>query len=283
MKLCLAGYGLIGEAWARHYRADGFELAVWNRTPKPEVPGFVAGLAEAVRGAQVLHIVVADPPAVGSVLEAALPALPAQSLVIQSSTISPAWARAFAGQVEGSGRTYVEAPFTGSKPAAENRQNVFYLGGGGAAKEQAGRVLHGLSSRRFDIGTVEQAAALKLAMNLQIAAMAQALAESITLARAAGVPDALFFEVMELNVARSGVSALKQPKLLAADYSPQFSVKHMAKDLRLALEAASEGAAPLTRATSAIYEEGIRHGLGEDDFIGLVRLLQNARGDEGKK
>lgn len=121
-------------------------------------------------------------------------------------------------------------------------------------------MLHGLSSRHFDIGTVEQAAALKLAMNLQIVAITQALAESITLARSAGVPDSLFFEVMELNVAKSGVSTLKQPKLLVGDYTPQFSVKHLAKDLRLALETASEGTAPLTRAISTIYEEGIRRG-----------------------
>jgi 3-hydroxyisobutyrate dehydrogenase-like beta-hydroxyacid dehydrogenase len=276
MKICLAGYGLIGAAWARHYLADGFELAVWNRTPRPEAPGFVAALPEAVRGADVLHIVVADPPAVSAVLEAALPALNEQALVVQSSTISPAWARRFADQVESGGWAYVEAPFTGSKPAAEARQNVFYLGGRAEAKARAEQVLRGLSVRRFDIGTVEQAATLKLAMNLQIASIAQALTEALTLARSAGVSDELFFEVMELNVAKSGVSTLKRPKLLEADYSPQFSVKHMAKDLRLALETAAEGTAPLTRALAAIYEEGIRRGWGEEDFIGLVRLLQNA-------
>jgi 3-hydroxyisobutyrate dehydrogenase-like beta-hydroxyacid dehydrogenase len=137
-------------------------------------------------------------------------------------------------------------------------------------------VLRGLSARRFDIGTVEQAATLKLAMNLQIASIAQALTEALTLARSAGVSDELFFEVMEVNVAKSGVSALKRPKLLEADYSPQFSVKHMAKDLRLALETAADGTAPLTRALAAIYQEGIQRGWGEEDFIGLVRLLQNA-------
>lgn len=275
MKICLAGCGIIGEAWARHYRADGFELAAWNRTPKPAIPGFVTDLAEAARAADVLHIVVADPPAVAAVLSAALPALPAlprHALVIQSSTISPASAAAFSLLVRQAQCAYVEAPFTGSKPAAEARQNVFYLGGEADAKERATRFLHSLSSRRLDIGTVEQAATLKLAMNLQIASIALALNEAITLARDAGIPDSRFFEALEFNVARSGLSQLKQPKLLTADYTPQFSVKHMAKDLRLALESARS--TPLTRAASAIFEEGLRQGLGDDDFIGLIRLLQ---------
>jgi 3-hydroxyisobutyrate dehydrogenase-like beta-hydroxyacid dehydrogenase len=277
MKICLAGYGIIGEAWSRHYRADGFELTIWNRTPKPGVSGFEANLTLAARAADVLHVVVADPAAVESVLVSALPHLPGHALVVQSSTISPHSARTFSDQVTQTGRAYVEAPFTGSKPAAEARQNVFYLGGQDEAKSRAERVLHGLSRKRFDIGTVEQAATLKLAMNVHIAGVAQALCESLAFARAGGISDDLYFEILDLNIAKSGVSTLKEPKLRTHDYSPQFSVKHMGKDLRLALETAAEGTTPLTHALHALHAEGERRGWGDDDFIGLIRLLaQNA-------
>lgn len=279
MKICLAGCGIIGSAWARHYRADGFELAAWNRTPKPDVPGFTADLAQAARAADVLHIVVADPPAVESVLRQALPHLAPGALVVQSSTISPEWARRFEETVQATGRRYAEAPFTGSKPAAEQRQNVFYLGGDAAATAEADRVVHGLSRRRFLIGTTVQAAALKLAMNLQIAGVAQALCESLTLARQAGIADDLYFETLGLNIAHSGLATLKEPKLRQAEYSPQFSVKHMGKDLRLAAENAGAETGPLLALLNTVYRDGEARGWGDEDFIGLIRLLQDA----GKK
>ncbi|NJK91710.1 MAG: NAD(P)-dependent oxidoreductase [Blastochloris sp.] len=109
-------------------------------------------------------------------------------------------------------------------------------------------------------------------MNLQIAAISQALSEGLRLARIHGLSDSLFFEVMENNVARSGLSDLKKPKLLASDFSPQFSVKHMHKDLRLALESAPAGSIPQTAATTSLYEQGLDQGLGDLDFSALIQL-----------
>ncbi len=278
MELCLAGYGIIGKAWHSHYLADGYELRTWNRSPKA-VPGFVADLARAAKGADVIHIVVSDPPAVEKVLEKIIPVLGPESLIIQSSTISPSWASLFQSKVEAKGASYVEAPFTGSKIAAENRQNVFYLGGRPDAVQRAQRVLKGLSKIISHVGTVEQASALKLAMNLQIASIAQALSESLSLARSYGIPDILYFELLENNVSRSGLSDLKKPKLLASDYSPQFSIKHMHKDLNLALESALSTSLPLplTQATRAIYQQGLEQGLGDQDFTALIELLKPER------
>jgi hypothetical protein len=59
------------------------------------------------------------------------------------------------------------------------------------------------------------------------------------------------------------------------DYSPQFSLKHMAKDLRLALETAAELSLPLeqTAILKSIYDRGMAAGWSDDDFVGLMRLL----------
>ncbi|MDX6765339.1 MAG: NAD(P)-dependent oxidoreductase [Candidatus Methylacidiphilales bacterium] len=282
MKVCLAGYGLIGREWVRHYRADAFEVAVWNRSPRPEAPGFNPDLGHALAGADVLHLVVADPAAVESVLTLAGDRIGPGLLVIQSSTISPSAAGTFEAFCLQRGAAYAEAPFTGSKPAAEARQNVFYLGGAKEAKDQAARVLHGLSRKIVDIGTVAQASALKLAMNLQIASISQALAEGLSLARRSGISDACFFDVLECNIARSGLSDLKKDKLIRRDYDPQFSVKHMAKDLRLALETGSPSEFPLTSTLAGIYRQGLDAGWGEDDFSALIRLLE-AEAVGGKK
>jgi 3-hydroxyisobutyrate dehydrogenase-like beta-hydroxyacid dehydrogenase len=111
-------------------------------------------------------------------------------------------------------------------------------------------------------------------MNLQIASISQALAESLTLSRHYGIPDPLYFELLENNISRSGLSDLKKPKLLFRDYSPQFSVKHLHKDLALAAESAPSSQLPLTLSTLALYQKGLEKGLGEDDFSALIKLLE---------
>lgn len=268
----ILGLGIIGERWARNLLADGVPLATWNRTPK-DFPGFVADPADAVRGAEFVILVLADPASVDEVLTRIEPALGPSHLVIQSTTISPEWTLKFAERVRATGARFLEAPFTGSRPAAESRKTVFYLGGDAETLAEAEPLLARISSTRMHIGPLGAGSALKLAMNMNIAMVMEALSESLRFARASGIDDAVFFEALRVNSSRSGVSDLKEPKLKAGDYAPQFSLKHMGKDLRLALESAEGLALPQLRALAAQYEKGLSQGLGEEDFSVLTRLL----------
>jgi 3-hydroxyisobutyrate dehydrogenase-like beta-hydroxyacid dehydrogenase len=275
MNIAVLGLGIIGSAWARNLIADGNAVRCWNRSPK-EFPNFHKTIAEAIEGAEAIFIVVADPPAVQSVLDEVLPRIGAGQMVVQSSTISAEWTRKFAEQVEETGAVYLEAPFTGSKLAAEKRETVYYLGGSPEVVERAQPLLRPISKALLHIGPLGSASTLKLAMNMNIAGIAQTLCESLTLCRAAGIPDDTYFAALGRNVAHSGLADLKEPKLRQGDYAPQFSLKHMGKDLRLALETA--GGLSLTLAQTAqlkqSYDRGIDAGWKEDDFIGLIRLLE---------
>ena len=273
MRIAVLGLGIIGTAWVANLHADGQALRTWNRTPKPTAPGFASDPATAVEGAAVVIIVVADPPAVSAVLDAALPALGADCVVVQASTISPEWTVRFAERVRATGAAYLDAPFTGSKPAAEARQTVFYIGGEAADLERARPALAPLSRAILHVGAVGAASALKLAMNVNIALVCQALSESLTLSRAAGLSDETYFAALKLNASRSGVSDLKEPKLRAGDYSPQFSLKHMDKDLRLALEGAEVLSVPHLRHLKALSAQGMAAGWGDEDFSVLMRLM----------
>ena len=274
MEIAVLGLGIIGSAWAKNLISDGHAVRCWNRTPK-DFPNFHASIQEAVEGAEAIFIVVADPPAVQSVLDKIQPKLGRGVLVIQSSTISAKWTRLFAEQVQRTGASFLEAPFTGSKPAAEQRQTVYYLGGEPEVIEKARPILEPISSAILHIGPLGSASTLKLAMNMNIAGVAQSLCESLSLCRAAGIPDDVYFNALARNASRSGVSDLKGPKLRQRDYTPQFSLKHMAKDLRLALESAADLSLPLeqTEHLKKIYDQGMGAGWADDDFIGLMRLL----------
>jgi len=276
MTFAVLGLGIIGSAWARNLIEDGHEVRAWNRSARPDFPSFTPDLASAVSGADVVILVVADPPAVQSVLDGALPHVKRGALLVQSSTISPHWTKTFAEQAQGAGARFLEAPFTGSKLAAEARETVFYLGGSEELAQEATPILKPLSKTILHIGELGTASALKLAMNLNIAGIAQTLSESLQFARRSGLSDELFFQALDANVSKSGVSELKKPKLLEADYSPQFSLKHMGKDLRLTMETAAETdiSLPQTAHLNELYERGKALGYGDDDFIGLIRLLE---------
>ena len=274
MKISVFGLGIIGGIWAENLRRDGDDVRGWNRTPKPSLPFYTGDARAAAAHVDVLIIVVADPPAVQGVLDQIKPALRPGQLVIQSSTISPEASRSFARQVEATGAVFVEAPFTGSKPAAEQRKLVFFIGGDPEVMERVRPVLLRLGANIEYIGPVGSASTIKLAFNLNLALVGEALAESLTFARTAGISDDRYFSALKLNVGRSGISDLKEPKLRAGDFAPQFSLKHMGKDLRLALGSAGAVPLPQTQALVKLYQAGIERGWGDDDFIGLIRLVQ---------
>ena len=281
MNISIFGLGIIGRIWADNLQRDGDRVLGWNRTPKPGLPFHTPDAREAASQADVMIIVVADPPAVQAVLDRILPALRPGQIVVQSSTISPAASVDFARQVEATGAAFLELPFTGSKPAAEQRKIVFFAGGDPAVLERARPVLARLGTAIEYIGPVGSASALKLAFNLNLALIAAALGESLSFARAAGISDEIYFSALKLNVGQSGLATLKEAKLRAADYAPQFSLKHMGKDLRLALEtAASKLPLPQTRALATLYQTGLDLGWGEEDFIGLIRLIQPGEGQQ---
>jgi len=269
----ILGLGIIGGAWARNYAAAGRLAGTWNRTPQPGAPAWKDTPEAVAEAADVIQIVVADPAAVDSVLTRILPKLGPGKVVVQSSTIDGASSAEFAKRVAARGARYLAAPFTGSKLAAEQKQTVFYLGGDAALIRELDPLLALTSSQRFVIGTNEQACTLKLAMNLNIAAQIQGLAEALTLARRSGIADELFFEALRPNVSYSGVTKLKEPKLRAGDFSPQFSVKHLHKDLRLASKTAACDDFPLLESVREAFKTAEARGLGEEDISAVIKLL----------
>jgi 3-hydroxyisobutyrate dehydrogenase len=268
------GLGIIGGVWTRHYAAAGVLAGCWNRTPRPAMPQWKDTPEAVAAAADAVQIVVADPPAVQGVLDRILPRLGPGKVVIQSTTIDPESSDRFRAQVEARGARYLEAPFTGSKPAAEQRKTVYYLGGAADLIAAAEPLLSLVSETRLIVSTEpRKAAALKLAMNLNLAVMLEGLCETLTFARRAGISDDLFFEALSRNVGASGLSKLKEPKLRTGDFSPQFSVKHMHKDMRLASATAGAGRLPLLEAVRERLRLAEAHGAGDEDFSALLKLL----------
>jgi 3-hydroxyisobutyrate dehydrogenase-like beta-hydroxyacid dehydrogenase len=273
MKIGILGLGIIGGIWARHYAAAGVLAGAWNRTPQPDAPEWRETPEAVVAAADVVQIVVADPAAVRAVIARIAPGLGAGKILVQSSTIDPASSEEFRAAVTATGARYLEAPFTGSKPAAEQRQTVFYLGGEAALVAELEPTLALVSATRLHIGDHRQAAALKLAMNLNLAVQMQGLIEARAIAAAHGIGDNVFYGALAKNVGYSGLVKLKEPKLRAGDFSPQFSIKHLHKDIRLASAAGGCAELPALDAVREQLKTAEARGHGDEDFIALAKVL----------
>jgi 3-hydroxyisobutyrate dehydrogenase-like beta-hydroxyacid dehydrogenase len=231
------GLGIIGQAVAGQLRCKGFSVFVWNRSPRP-VPNFVGSLAELAGLCNYIQIFVSDDEALLQTVEQLSGSIAQRHVVMAHSTVAPDSMRAAAEIVERRGARFVEASFTGSKPAAEKGELVYYVGGSDAALREARPILEASSKQIIHIGAVGQASAIKIATNMITAASVQAAAEALALVQALGLPLEKFVEAMHANASHSTTLEMKLPKMLGRNFEPQFSVKHMLKDVQIANEIA---------------------------------------------
>jgi len=266
-------------------RQKGFHVFVWNRTPQL-VPNFVGGPAEIAEMCDFVQIFVSDDDALLQVAEDLVPALAPRHIVLAHSTVSPHSMQRAAQIVESSGARFIEAPFTGSKTAAEKGELLYYVGGDDAALREARPILEASAKEIMVIGEIGQATVIKIATNMVTAASVQAAAEALALVRAVGLPMEKFVEAMRGNASHSTTLALKLPKIIEANFEPHFSMKHMLKDMQIAsrLGLSHQLELGVTAAARDRLLEQMQLGYGDDDYSAVARKYfadaQRAGGEE---
>jgi 3-hydroxyisobutyrate dehydrogenase-like beta-hydroxyacid dehydrogenase len=266
------GLGIIGSRVSANLRKKGFHVFVWNRTPRP-VPNFLGAPAEIVQLCDYVQIFVSDDDALLGVVQQLIPALAPRHIIIAHSTVAPHSMRAAAEIVERRGARFIEAPFTGSKTAAENGELVFYVAGDDAALGEARPILEASSKEIIEIGEIGQATAIKIATNMITAATVQAAAEALALIQTVGLPLEKFIEAMRSNASYSATLAMKLPKMIEGNFEPHFSVQHMLKDMQIANRLALFNHLDLgvTLAARDRLLEQMQQGHGEDDYSAIAR------------
>src|SRR6266567_3660699 len=262
------GLGIIGRAVSANLRQKGFQVFVWNRTPRP-VPNFVGSPAELAELCDFLQVFVSDDEALLATVQRLSAKLGSRHIVIAHSTVAPDSMRAAAKIVERRSARFVEAPFTGSKIAAEKGELVYYVGGSDAALRDARPVLEASGKQITKIGEIGQATAVKIATNMVTAASVQAAAEALALVRALGLPFDRFVEAMQDNASYSATLAMKVPKMVEHNFEPHFSVKHMLKDMKIANQLGVSHNLDLgvTAAARDQLFDQMQWGHGDDDFF----------------
>jgi 3-hydroxyisobutyrate dehydrogenase len=289
MRVAFLGLGIMGRPMAANLAKAGHEVTVWNRTPGKEVEGAraVSSPAEAARGAEVVWMCVSDTQAVESVLfgpQGVEESLTAGMTVVDSSTISPSATRRFAERVGAKGAHYVDAPVTGSKVGAEGGTLLFIVGGDESAIESLKPLFAAMGKKIFRMGETGKGQAAKLAMNLQIALIYEGFAEGLTLAAKLGVDIEALMPLVNASMVHSGVVEYKAPFVLKRDFSANFPLRLMHKDVRLALSAAKEARIklPALETVEEVYEMATEDGHGDLDYAATLTLLEKWAGVEVK-
>jgi 3-hydroxyisobutyrate dehydrogenase-like beta-hydroxyacid dehydrogenase len=266
------GLGIIGSRVTETLRQKGFHVFVWNRTPQP-VPNFVGAPAEIAEMCDFVQVFVSDDDALLQVAEDLVPALAPRHIVLAHSTVSPHSMVAAAEIVESRGARFIEAPFTGSKTAAEKGELLYYVAGDDAALREARPILEASGKEIIVIGEIGQATVIKIATNMVTAASVQAAAEALALVQAVGLPMEKFVEAMRGNASHSTTLALKLPKMIEANFEPHFSMKHMLKDMQIAsrLGLSHQLELGVTAAARDRLLEQMQRGYGDDDYSAVAR------------
>lgn len=287
MRVAFLGLGIMGRPMAANLVKAGHEVTVWNRTPGKDVEGAktAATPAEAAQGAEVAWMCVSDTKAVESLLfgpGGAENSLADGMVIIDSSTISPAATLKFAERVRAKGVSYVDAPVTGSKIGAENGTLIFIVGGDEAVVEKLKPLFNATGKAVFRMGDTSKGQAAKLAMNLQIAMIYEGFAEALTLATKLGVPAETMMPLIQASMVKSGVVEYKAPFVLKHDFSPNFPLRLMYKDIKLALEAAKEARVKLPglETVEEVYEVAVEDGHQDLDYAATLTLLEKWAGVE---
>ena len=262
------GLGIIGSRVAERLRHANFNVFVWNRTSRP-VPGFLASPHEIAEVSQMVQIFVRDSEALLEVVRDMKPALKKHHVVCVHSTVSVAAMKEAAAIVQEAGAGFLDAPFTGSKMAAQNGELVYYIGGDAKELEKVTKVLEASSKKILPFGAnVGDATVLKIATNLVSGAVVGALAEALAITKAQGVEGSQLLEAFTNNANCSPLITMKLPSMMAASYEAHFSLKNMLKDARYAQVLARDAAVktPVLDASTAVMERAERAGKGEMDY-----------------
>lgn len=267
------GLGIIGSRVVGCLRKAGYQVWIWNRSPRPE-PNFLSSPVEVAESATQIQIFVSDGAALLSVVKALSPALTPQHIVLNHATVSPRETLEAAEVVTSRHARFLDAPFTGSRDVAAQGQLVYYVGGDPAVLAEARPLLEVSSKTILEIGEIGQAAVMKIATNLIAASAVEALAEAHALLDKHGIELRKLSKALELHAARSVLADMKIPSMISGDFEPRFSLKHMFKDVQIALEMAAEKNIdlPAASAFAGAAMAGLQQGWGDSDFSVVSRF-----------
>ncbi len=279
------GLGLMGSRITKRLIDAGHQVSGYNRTRAKAESLLQAGMLwknsprEVVQAADITFSMVMDTAALSSITDGPdgiLAGLSAGKIFVDMSTVSPKSIRLLASRVAATGADMLEAPVSGSIPAAESGNLIVYVGGNSETLEKVRPVFEQMSQKIIHVGGNGQAIAMKIAINLNLPIQLVSLFEGVLLAERSGVSRAEALDGLLNSVAASTAMKYRAPFMLKMPDEVWFSAAMMKKDIQLALELGEETGVTLKTAqlVNELLDQAIALGWGEQDFAVLYRVVE---------
>jgi len=283
------GLGLMGSRIVKRLLNAGHQVIGYNRTRAKAEPLMQAGMQwgnsprEVAQAAEITFSMVSDTAALSAIAEGpdgVLAGLSAGKIYVDMSTVSPRLIRDLAKQTATLGADMLEAPVSGSIPAAESGTLILFIGGSTEVLEKVRHIFEAIGQKIIHVGENGQAISMKIAINLNLASQLITLFEGVLLAERSGISRAAALDALLNSVGASPAMKYRAPFILKMPEEVWFNVSMMQKDLQLALELGRETGVPLFSASLAneMYSSAKAMGYGDQDFAVVFNVLAHLSG-----
>nr|WP_319394465.1 NAD(P)-dependent oxidoreductase [uncultured Desulfobacter sp.] len=276
------GLGIMGKAMATNLINAGFDVTVWNRTTAACRPLTDLGAkqgntaADVVANCDITFAMVSDPNAAQALCfgkNGVLDGISEGKSYIDISTVDADTSSDIYRAVKAKGGRFLEAPVSGSKKPAEDGTLVFLCAGDRSLYEDAADALDIMGKKSFYFPTMGQGAQMKLVINMIMGTMMTAFAEGLNLGDKIGLDIADILDVIDQGAITCPMFKLKGPLMIEENFSPAFPLKHMQKDMRLALLLGDAHGQPLYTSAAAnnAYIKARQDDCGNEDFSAVIK------------
>ena len=275
----------MGSGMARRLLVNGHPLTVFNRNPEKSKPFAAEGAhvasspREAAAQADFIISMVADDNASRALWlggNGALAVARPGAVCIECSTVTVNWVRELAAAAAQKKCEFLDAPVTGSKVQAASGELSFIVGGEAATLEKARPVLAAMSKAIIHLGPTGSGALLKLINNFVCGVQVAALAEAVAMIERSGLDRARALEILTNGAPGSPLVKAVSTRMTAPDFTPNFLLRLMAKDLGYAILEGGKLSVELMTAAAALkaFQRAIATGHGEQDIAAVVAPLR---------
>lgn len=286
MRVGIIGTGLLGNAVGLNILKHGYKLTAYNRTRgktrqlQENGANIVNSPKEVAENSDIVFTIVKNADAVRKVSfgDSCIACGKHDELVVADmSTINPISSKEIAKEFGSRGITFLDTPVMGGPNVAINGELVMMVGGNRQTFEKYMEIFETIANKVFYLGENGVAHSVKLAMNLQIAMLALALSEGITLARGAKIEPELFLQILNSTYFKTGMSEIKAYKMIKDDYTPTFTLANLKKDLDTINEAAKAFGLhlPMAEAANRVYKDAEENGFAEMDYTAILAYLKD--------
>ncbi len=289
IRVGIVGTGIMGKAIATRLLNTGHKLTVYNRTREKAESLKTLGATvvetpkDVAENSDLVITVVKDAFAVEEIAfgnNGIVYGKHENLTVADVSTINPVASRAIAKEFGENGIAMLDTPVMGGPPLAEKGELVVMVGGNREVYEKHEKIFDVIGNKTFYLGDNGSAHAMKLALNLQIAMLALALSEGITLVRGADLNPELFLQILNSTYFKTGMSERKGPKMIKGNFEATFTLKMMMKDLDTINEGvkAFNLSLPMASLANKIYRDAANDSFGELDYTGILAFIEKFSG-----